>query len=72
MRFKGVFLIFLYFKFGYQTPLDDYVFQFDPNYGYQLIQTYELSGYKLFILNMTSQKWQDGKFNLNYKNVYFN
>lgn len=43
------------------TPLDDYVYAPDPNYGYELIQTYKQTGYTLYILNFTSQKWLDGK-----------
>ena len=45
------------------TPLDDYVNAPDPNYGYELLQTYEMTGYTLYILNFTSQKWLDGNFN---------
>jgi len=41
------------------TPLDDYVNAPDPNYGYELLQTYEMTGYTLYILNFTSQKWLD-------------
>jgi PhoPQ-activated pathogenicity-related protein len=41
------------------TPLDDYVNAPDPNYGYELIKTYEMTGYTLYILNFTSQKWLD-------------
>ena len=42
------------------TPLDDYVNMPDPHYKYELIKTYAMPGYKLYILNMTSQKWFDG------------
>lgn len=63
MKIIAVFTLLIFIKVGNQTPLDDYVFKSDPHYNYQLIHTYELSEYKLFILNMTSQKWQDGKFN---------
>ena len=41
------------------TPLDDYVNEPDPHYSYQLIQTYTEVGYKVYVLNMTSQKWMD-------------
>lgn len=41
------------------TPLDDYVNTPDPHYKYDLIKTYEMTGYKIYILNMTSQKWLD-------------
>ena len=43
------------------TPLDDYVFAPDPNYGYTLLQTYKMPSYTLLIYNFTSQKWYDGK-----------
>ena len=44
------------------TPLDDYVSAPDVHYGYELIQTYNMTGYTLYILNFTSQMWLDGKF----------
>lgn len=44
------------------TPLDDYVNRPDPFYKYELIKTYEQTGYKVFVLNMTSQKWMDESF----------
>lgn len=42
------------------TPLDDYVNTPDPNFGWKRLQTYPLSTYTLYVLNMTSQKWFDG------------
>ena len=45
------------------TPLDDYVNAPDPHYGYQLIKTYNMTGYTLYILNLTSQMWLDGMIN---------
>jgi hypothetical protein len=51
------------------TPLDDYVNTPDPHYRYELIKTYQLEGYNLYILNMTSQKWYDGK-QLSYISIY--
>jgi PhoPQ-activated pathogenicity-related protein len=41
------------------TPLDDYVNQPDDHYKFELLKVYELSSYKLYILNLTSQKWLD-------------
>lgn len=41
------------------TPLDDYVNTPDPNYKYELIKTYNQEGFKMYVLNMTSQKWQN-------------
>ncbi|CAF1105282.1 unnamed protein product [Brachionus calyciflorus] len=41
------------------TPLDDYVNQPDDHYKFELLKTYEMTGYKLYILNLTSQKWLD-------------
>ena len=43
------------------TPLDDYVFAPDPNYGYTLLKTYKMPSYTLLVYNFTSQKWYDGK-----------
>ncbi len=42
------------------TPLDDYVNAPDPHYKYDLLHTYKQTGYSLYVLNMTSQKWYDG------------
>lgn len=47
------------------TPLDDYVNTPDPHFSWRLIETYNQPDYKLFIINMTSQKWFDGKTRLN-------
>jgi PhoPQ-activated pathogenicity-related protein len=45
------------------TPLDDYVNTPDPHYKYELIYTYnDQVDYKIYILNMTSQKWKDETF----------
>ena len=47
------------------TPLDDYVNTPDPHYNYELIKTYTMVGYKLYVLNMTSQKWMDETYVVN-------
>ena len=49
------------------TPLDDYVYKPDDHYRYEIIKQYNMTGYTLFVFNMTSQKWLDGKkfINLN-------
>ncbi len=47
------------------TPLDDYVFKPDDHYRYEIMRTYKMDGYTLFALNMTSQKWLDGKHYIN-------
>ena len=59
---QGVFFLLFYALLAYasSTPLDDYVNAYDDHYNYSLIKTFELTGYKLYILNMTSQKWYDG------------
>jgi len=44
---------------GEATPLDDYVNTPDPHYSYTFLKLYEMQGYKIYILNMTSQKWLD-------------
>jgi hypothetical protein len=43
------------------TPLDDYVNTPDPMFSWKRLQTYPQPTYTLFILNMTSQQWFDGK-----------
>ena len=60
-----IFLIvyaFVILKTVHAEPLDDYVLAPDPNYNYELLKTYNLADYDVFILNMTSQKWKDGLF----------
>jgi cytochrome c oxidase subunit IV len=47
----------LIFSLSHSTPLDDYVNTDDGYFNYSLIKTYEMTDYKLYILNMTSQKW---------------
>lgn len=49
------------------TPLDDYVNAPDVHYRYELIKTYEQTGTgcRVFVLNMTSQKWKDETFVVN-------
>lgn len=44
------------------TPLDDYVNTPDSHYKYEMITIFETYGAKVYILNMTSQKWQDETF----------
>ena len=55
------FIILCTITYGRSTPLDDYVFAPDPHYWYEIIQTYNMTGYTLYILNFTSQMWYDGK-----------
>ena len=43
------------------TPLDEYVHRPDPHYRYELLQHEVYDGIDSYILNMTSQKWKDGK-----------
>lgn len=43
------------------APLDDYVNTPDPNFSWKRLQTYPQTTYTLYVLNMTSQKWFDGK-----------
>lgn len=43
------------------TPLDDYVKQPDPNYGYRLIRRLDGDGGTVYLLNMASQAWRTGK-----------
>ncbi|CAF1221234.1 unnamed protein product [Rotaria magnacalcarata] len=44
------------------TPLDDYVNTPDIHFAWQRLKTYAFPTYKLYILNMTSQKWFDASF----------
>lgn len=44
------------------TPLDDYVNTPDPMFSWQRLETYPEVSHTLYILNMTSQKWFDGKY----------
>ncbi|CAF4033406.1 unnamed protein product, partial [Rotaria sordida] len=44
------------------TPLDDYVNAPDPYFSWTIIETYEEPDYKLYIVNLTSQKWIDETF----------
>jgi hypothetical protein len=46
------------------TPLDDYVNTPDPMFSWKRLETYPQSTYTLYILNMTSQQWFDGKIRL--------
>lgn len=57
---KLAIFLFAFKSIVLSSPLDDYVNLPDPFYNYSLIKTYTLPTYKLFILNMTSQKWLDG------------
>lgn len=52
-------ILFVVYASSQATPLDDYVNTPDPHYNYELIQTYSQVGYKVYVLNMTSQKWMD-------------
>jgi hypothetical protein len=51
--------------FSNATPLDDYVYKPDDHYRYEIIKQYTMDGYTLYVLNMTSQKWLDGKHYIN-------
>ena len=45
---------------GYEsTPLDDYVNTPDAHYKYEVVLTYPSTAAKVYVLNMTSQKWLD-------------
>ena len=41
------------------TPLDDYVNKPDSNYKWFLVKAYSMTGYSVYVLNVTSQKWLD-------------
>lgn len=61
MNFLNYIAVLLFVSFTNQTPLDDYVNTPDEHYKYDIIDTVQFSDYKLVYINMTSQKWQDGK-----------
>ena len=42
------------------SPLDEYVYHWDPTFSYKLLQTYPSPTYTVYILNMTSQTWLNG------------
>jgi PhoPQ-activated pathogenicity-related protein len=60
MIFKAFLLLALLavVKIG-ATPLDDYVNAPDAYFSYKLLKTYEKVGFKLYVLNVTSQKWMN-------------
>lgn len=45
----------------YSTPLDDYVNKPDPAFSWRITQTNPYSTYTVYILNLTSQTWFDGR-----------
>lgn len=51
------------------TPLDDYVNKQDDNYKYEILKVDQFFDYKLYYINMTSQKWQNGKFGIEKINL---
>ncbi len=60
MIYKSFIFLCLLLALAGATPLDDYVKAPDPHYKYEVIKVYELEGYTLYVLNLTSQKWLDG------------
>lgn len=63
MYFIGIFIaLYAGVPNGYlATPLDDYVNIPDPMFSWKRLETYPQPSYTLYILNMTSQQWFDGK-----------
>lgn len=64
MKFINItFVIILFFAWNscLGTPLDDYVNAPDLSFSWRRLQTYPYSTYTLYVLNMTSQRWFDGK-----------
>jgi hypothetical protein len=59
LSFVVLFVLILNNCFG--KPLDDYVNTPDPMFSWKRLQTYPQPTYTVFILNMTSQQWFDGK-----------
>lgn len=59
MQAKNLIILLLNLISIYCTPLDDYVNTPDPHYKYELLKSYEMPGFNLYVLNLTSQKWLD-------------
>lgn len=43
-------------------PLDDYVNEPDDHFKYELVKTYDMDEYKIYVINMTSLKWLNESF----------
>ena len=43
------------------TPLDRYVYKFDPAFTYSIVKSEKLSDMTVMLINMTSQTWQNEK-----------
>lgn len=50
----------------YQTELDKYVWAEDGEFKWEVIEEYDFENVTLYIVNMTSQKWIDGKRLIKY------
>jgi hypothetical protein len=64
MHFIGncfIFLVAVVSNNCLATPLDDYVNTPDPMFSWKRLETYPEPTNTLYILNMTSQQWFDGK-----------
>ena len=63
MDVTGICALLTFLGCAYGSPLQDYVDRADPNYKYEVLKnlTYRGPDFTLYILNMTSQKWFDGK-----------
>lgn len=44
------------------APLDDYVNEPDDHFKYELVKTYDMEEYKIYVINMTSLKWLNESF----------
>ena len=51
-----------YFVQNDVTPLDEYVQGDDGYWSYEYLATYAYNGVDIYVVNMTSQKYQDGLF----------
>lgn len=61
----GILIIFVYILVAFNScnssPLEDYVNTPDPVFSWKRLQTYPKGTHTLYVLNMTSQRWFDGK-----------
>ncbi len=53
-----------------ETPLDVYVNTPEPDYGYELMDTYPTEGATVYVLNMTSLRWFDGQYSIYYQYIF--
>ena len=68
MYFIGIFIVLSAVALNsyLATPLDDYVNAPDPMFSWKRLVTYPQATYTLYVLNMTSQQWFDGRMIISF------